>query len=66
MKRIERWVLVLIFFHAVLLIIVQWMILNTDMALYINPVYEYFGVNKIQDGKVIETIDQFFQNVLSF
>jgi len=66
MKRIERWVILLVFFHAVLLLLIQWFILHTDMALYINPVYEYFGVHKIQDGKVIETIDHFFQNVLSF
>lgn len=66
MKRIERWVIVLVIFHAVLLMGVQWMILHTEMALYFNPVYEYFGVHKIEDGKVIETIDRFFQNVLSF
>lgn len=66
MKRIEQWVLFLVLCHAVLLIIVQWMTLHTDLALYINPVYEYFGVHKVQSGKVIETIDRFFQDVLSF
>lgn len=66
MKRIEKWVCVLVLFHAILLLGVQWLILHTEFALYVHPVYEYFGVAKHKDGIIIETIDRVFQNVLSF
>lgn len=66
MKRIERWVFILVLFHGILLIGVQWVILHTDFALYVHPVYEYFGVSQQSKSKVIETIDRVFQTVLSF
>ncbi|MYL32726.1 hypothetical protein GLW05_03855 [Pontibacillus yanchengensis] len=66
MKRIEQWLVILVFFHAVMLLGVQWLLLHTDMGFYIHPIYEYFGVNQEYQGEILETIDRIFQDVLSF
>ncbi|MFC0523133.1 DUF5359 family protein [Pontibacillus salicampi] len=62
----ERWLVILIGFHAFLLMVTQWMLLHTDAALYVQPLYEYLGVQKNVNGNIIETIDRFIPDVLSF
>lgn len=66
MKRIEQWVVSLLFLHFVLLIAFQWVMIYTDMSIYFHPVYEYFGVYKEENPKILETIDQFLNNVIKF
>ncbi|MCD5323012.1 MULTISPECIES: DUF5359 family protein [Pontibacillus] len=66
MKRFEQWLLTLVVFHAFLLIIVQALMLHTDFSLYVQPVYEYFGIGKSLETNIVETIDRIFSDVLSF
>ncbi|WP_174495130.1 DUF5359 family protein [Salirhabdus euzebyi] len=46
MKRIEKIVKLITLCLFVLLLTSQWLLLNTNINSYINPVYEYIGVNK--------------------
>ncbi|WP_407268715.1 DUF5359 family protein [Radiobacillus sp. PE A8.2] len=66
MKRIERWLLSLLFIHGVLLILTQLLIQQTDVHVYLNPIYEYLGVFEEGDDNILKTLDHVLDNVLSF
>jgi hypothetical protein len=46
MKRIEKLIKLFLIIFCILLIVSQYLILNTDINTYVNPVYEYIGVFK--------------------
>ncbi|GGC99707.1 DUF5359 family protein [Pontibacillus salipaludis] len=66
MKRFEQWLCTLVLVHAILLVVFQALMLYTDFSLYVQPVYEYFGVGKRLETNIVETIDRIFGDVLSF
>ncbi|WP_367617663.1 DUF5359 family protein [Salirhabdus salicampi] len=43
-KKLERILNLFLICHAILLLITQWVLLNTDINMYFNPIYEYIGV----------------------
>ncbi|MDC3415395.1 DUF5359 family protein [Aquibacillus salsiterrae] len=66
MKRVERIIIAALCSHLLLLIIFQVLINQTDIKLYVEPVYQYLGVFKDYDSNHIKTLDYLFNNVLSF
>jgi hypothetical protein len=61
MKKVETLFLKLVIIHFVFLFIAQWVILQTDVASYLNKTIEYEGVITNENGQTIqtfETIDQ--------
>ncbi|MBM7569809.1 DUF5359 family protein [Aquibacillus albus] len=66
MKRLERYIIVTLFAHGLLLIVSQWVIQHFELNVYIDPIYQYLGVFKKDEQNHLETLDYFFQNVLSF
>ncbi|MRG86421.1 DUF5359 family protein [Salinibacillus xinjiangensis] len=46
MKTFERYVKAVIILLFLLLIIVQWLVTQTNINQYVNPVYDYIGVQK--------------------
>ncbi|WP_143262113.1 DUF5359 family protein [Sediminibacillus massiliensis] len=66
MKRVERYIVALLGLHAFLLVSFQLLVLHTDVNLFLNPVYEYVGVAKMENTTVLEKLQQVIDSVLSF
>ncbi|SET89719.1 hypothetical protein SAMN05421676_11073 [Salinibacillus kushneri] len=47
MARIERLIKASLIILFLLLILSQWVVIQTDLNTYLNPVYEYIGVQKL-------------------
>ncbi|MDL4840784.1 DUF5359 family protein [Aquibacillus rhizosphaerae] len=65
MRRVERWIVTLLLIQTFLLVVTQFLISNSEIQVYVDPVYQYLGVFKDEDSS-IKTIDHILKNVLSF